>query len=153
MKTLITLIVIILTFVAHGNAQFYSGKFSSGPKLGDFDQFIVIQHPHHEKFGGAVSVEAFEKSGELWHTKAALVDEQQSERFIRKFGADLNIESVYELGFVLEDESWKYYLLGYHDEQNEANFIVVEELNGNYISDQLPVEVNTFTWDQVTAKR
>ncbi|MEO9806564.1 MAG: hypothetical protein ABJF04_25105 [Reichenbachiella sp.] len=152
MKRLITFLSLSLILALSANAQFYSGKFRSEPELEDFDHFIVIQHPHHHKYGGTLSVKAFVKSGELWHSKANVVDEETAKKFIEKFGNDLDILSVYELDIELDGEVWEFFMLGYENEHNQASFVVVEEIFDN-IYDSEPVEVNTFTWDLITAKR
>ncbi|MEO9964627.1 MAG: hypothetical protein ABJF11_02490 [Reichenbachiella sp.] len=152
MKRLISLLSLILILASSANAQFYSGKFKSVPSLEDFDHFIVIQHPHHHKYGGTLSVKAFVKSGQLWHSKANPVDEETAERFIEKFGQELEILSVYELVIELDGEVWEFFMLGYENEDKKASFVVVEEIFNN-IYDSEPIEVNTFTWDLVTAKR
>ncbi|UXX79606.1 hypothetical protein N7E81_00585 [Reichenbachiella carrageenanivorans] len=153
MKTLITLIVLIYTVAPPADAQFYTGKFRSEPQLQDFDQFIVVQHPHHVKYGGAVSVEAFDKAGDLWQSKAVPLEAADTDRLIRHADNSLNVQSAYDLKVTLGQEIWEFYLLGYENEQQEVSFIVVEKDMENHISDQEYVEVNTFTWDQVTAKR
>lgn len=152
MKRSIIFLSLSLTLVLSASAQFYSGKFRSEPVLEDFDHFIVIQHPHHHKYGGTLSVKAFVKSGELWHSKAKIVDQETADRFIEKFGNDLDILSVYELAIELDGEVWEFFMLGYENENEQASFVVVEEIFDD-IYDSDPVEVNTFTWDLVTAKR
>ena len=120
--------------------------------LEDFDHFVVHQHPHHEKFGGTLDVKAFVKSGQLWHSTANVVDDETAKAFIKRFGEGLDILSVYELEIELDGEVWEYFLLGYENERQKASFVVVEEIFDN-VYDSEPVEVHTFNWDQVTAKR
>lgn len=152
MKRLIFFLSLNLTLALNVSGQFYSGKFKSEPALEDFDHFVVSQHPHHHKYGGTLSVKAFVKSGELWHSKANLVDEETAARFIKEFGNQLDILSVYELDMEMDGEVWEYFLLGYENENKQASFVVVEEIF-NDLYDSEPIEVHTFTWDLVTAKR
>ncbi|WP_420582853.1 hypothetical protein [Reichenbachiella sp.] len=152
MKTLATILIISLITVVNVQGQFYSGKFKSEPVLEDFDHFVVHQHPHHHKYGGTLDVRAFVKSGELWRSTAKIVEENKAKEFIDKFGGDLNVLSVYELDIELDGEVWEFFMLGYENEQNEASFLVVEEIFDN-MYDSEPVEVHTFTWDRITAKK
>ena len=132
--------------------QFYSGKFISEPMLEDFDHFVVHQHPHHHKYGGTLDVKAFVKSGELWRSTAKVVEGEKAEKFIEKFGGGLEILTVYELDIELDGEVWEFFMLGYENEYKKASFVVVEEIFDD-IYDSEPVEVHTFNWDRLTAKR
>ncbi|WP_139793780.1 hypothetical protein [Reichenbachiella faecimaris] len=152
MKTLITFLTLSLALALNAQSQFYSGKFKSEPMLEDFDHFVVHQHPHHHKYGGTLDVKAFVKSGELWHSTANVVDDQTAKAFIEKFSDGREILSVYELDIELDGEVWEFFMLGYENEHNKASFIVVEEIFDD-IYDSEPVEVHTFNWDRVTAKR
>lgn len=152
MKTLITLITLILTLAIQANGQFYSGKFKSEPQLEDFDHFVVSQHPHHHKYGGNLVVKAILPSGELWHSKANLVDDATAQKFIDEFGKDLDILSVYELDLEMDGEIWEYFMLGYRNEDDQASFVIVEEIFHNDY-DSVPAEIHTFTWNPVTAKK
>ncbi|WP_422360256.1 hypothetical protein [Reichenbachiella sp.] len=152
MKTLTTFLIISLISILNVQGQFYSGKFKSEPALEDFDHFVVHQHPHHHKYGGTLDVRAFVKSGELWRSTAKPVDEDKAKEFIDKFGGDLEVLSVYELDIELDGEVWEFFMLGYENDHKKASFLVVEEIFDN-IYDSEPVEVHTFTWDRITAKR
>lgn len=152
MKTLTTFIIIVLISVLNVQGQFYSGKFKSEPALEDFDHFVVHQHPHHHKYGGTLDVRAFVKSGELWRSTAKPVDEGKAKEFIDKFGGDLEVLSVYELDIELDGEVWEFFMLGYENDHKKASFLVVEEIFDD-MYDSEPVEVHTFTWDRITAKR
>lgn len=152
MKTLITFLIFSLTLTFGSRGQFYSGKFKSEPVLEDFDHFVVHQHPHHQKYGGILDVKAFVKSGELWHSTAHVVDTETATRFIDKFGGDLEILSVYELDIELDGQVWEFFMLGYKNDRQQASFVVVEEIFDD-MYDSEPVEVHTFNWDRITAKR
>lgn len=152
MKTLIAFFTLSLTLASTAHSQFYSGKFKSDPMLEDFDHFVVHQHPHHQKYGGSLEVKAFVQSGELWHSTANLVDDETAASFVESFGQGLDILSVYELTIEMDGEVWDYFMLGYENEHRKASFIVVEEIFDD-IYDSEPVEVHTFNWDRITAKK
>jgi len=151
-KSTLTLVIFLLAS-ASTFAQFYSGKFNSKPQLEDFEHFIVMQHAHHDKYGGDLTVKAFVKSGELWHSKATLVEPEIAAEFIKNFGQNLDILSVYKMSIALDGEDWEYYMLGFKskDRKHKGDFIIVEEIYHN-ISDVHPVEVNAFQWDRTTAR-
>lgn len=126
-------------------SQFYSGKFISTPQMEDFDHMIIHQHPHHHKYGGDLSIKAFIPQGELWHSTARLLDDEKATAITNKFAKGKEILSVYELDIELDGEEWEYFLLGYKDQNDKGQFIVIEEIFD--IEDKSnPIEINLFEW-------
>ena len=144
-------IVIFLLASSSIFAQFYSGKFNSKPQLEEFEHFVVMQQPQYEKNGSDLTVMAFVKSGELWHSRATLVEPELAAEFIKNFNEEMDILSVYKLSIEYDGEELEYYMLEFNNQEksDKNDFIIVEEIY-HKIGDVYRVEVNSFQWDRST---
>lgn len=130
------------------NAQYYSGKFRDQPHLSEFNHVIVMQND--SKNNKSLSVKAIANSGELWHSKATPTNRSTSSALIAKFGTGTKIRTVYTLTIPYKSESWKYYLLGYKNDNKEDDFMIVEGVQDDLTTRKI-VEVHTFDTSQITA--
>ena len=137
------LLIVLSTIQLKG--QFYSGNYVSQPQTEEYSHFQIKHHPHHEKYGGDLQIKAFVGDHKLWTQNAILLDGSESEAFIKNYGADHDILSVYKLSILFDGVDWEYFLLGYEDERGHSRFRVVEEIF-EIQGDAAPVELYVFDW-------
>ncbi|MFY0625243.1 MAG: hypothetical protein JXR07_03030 [Reichenbachiella sp.] len=151
MKTSLLLIFVIMNVELSLLAQDYSGKFKEKPSLNEFEQFIVL----HDAVGldqeDVLSIKAFGKGGELWHSIAYKAEQEIVNEVISNFYKDVLITAVYKLEVTIQTENLHYYLLGHTNNSGQEEFLVIEEFYHGP-EDLVHVEVNSFEWAQASAQ-
>lgn len=151
MKKLTYVTTLLLLISGSSFAQQYTGKFKHKPSLTEFEQFIVVHDAVTTSEGDVLSVKAFGKEGEMWHSVAHHANEEVFDEVYNNFKNDVKIFSVYKLEVDLSSEKVHYYLLGCLSPGGKENFLVIEEYYHGP-ENLIHVEVNSFGWTMTTAK-
>ncbi|MFT6867620.1 MAG: hypothetical protein ACJA08_002463 [Cyclobacteriaceae bacterium] len=111
------------------SAQFFSGYFVSDVPIDDFEH-LKIHHHHssHHKYEGNLMVKGFSEHGEIWEMNAEMITGDKADFFIKEFGGDYSIVTVYEIKIYFDGIEEDFILMGYEESDGHPAFVVVEEV-------------------------
>ena len=126
--------------------QFFSGYYESTPKMEGFDHFeIKHQHGDEGRYEGVFTLHAYVGHDEMWSEEALTIHGEEAENFINLYGEGRDILSVHQMKILWDGLEWEFFLLGYLDDRQHGQFIVVEELFTDATETELK-ELKKYTW-------